>query len=302
MKMNRPKMFVLFFLIAHGGGLMLALLFPGAWHDPSGLQKAVGVLHLLPVLLATLVVQGPILKQPVMEPLGLRLRPSRYWLIAWLSPLVVMGVGLALCAALGHELILDAASYVARKRASLVDPEMLANFDEMVEQSPPGSPLYFIGPGLLAGITMNLLLGLATEIGWRGFLFREIQGGFWRRSLLIGFAEAAYFAPILALGYFFDAPEEGLIAMSLFCVAVSPFLVYLRARSRSVLPAAVFRGTLLALTAVAADLTTAPTSIRPFFGATGTAGLLVLLVGAILHDRSCKERLIFPDKKAAPAA
>lgn len=288
-------MFVLFFLIAHGGGLTLALLFPDAWHDPSGLQKAVGVLHLLPVLLATLVVQGPILKQPVMEPLGLKLRPSRYWLVAWLSPIIVLAVGLAVCAALGHELVLDAASYVARKRASL-EPEMLAGFDEMVEQSPPGSPLYFIGPGLLAGITMNLLLGLATEIGWRGFLFREIQGGFWRRSLLIGFAEAAYFAPILALGYFFDAPADGLIAMSVFCLAVSPFLVYLRARSRSVLPPAVFRGTLLALTAVAADLTTAPAAVRPFFGAAGTAGLLVLLLGAIVHDRSCKERLIFPAK------
>lgn len=295
MKMNRPKMFVLFFLIAHGGGLALALLFPDAWHDPSGLQKAVGVLHLLPVLLATLVVQGPILKQQILEPLGLRLRPSRYWLVGWLSPLVVLAVGLAVSAAMGHELILDAASYVARKRASL-QPDMLASFDEMLEQSPPGSPLYFIGPGLLAGITMNLLLGLATEIGWRGFLFREIQGGFWRRSLLIGIAEATYFAPILALGFFFDEPAEGLLAMSFFCIAVSPFLVYLRARSRSVLPVAVFRGTVLALTAVAADLTTAPAAIRPFFGAAGTAGILVLLLGVIIHDHFCEERLIFPVK------
>lgn len=295
MKMNRPKMFVLFFLIAHGGGLALALLFPDAWHDPSGLQKAVGVLHLLPVLLATLVVQGPILKQQILEPLGLQLRPSRYWLVGWLSPLVVLAVGLSVSAAMGHELILDAASYVARKRASL-QPDMLANFDEMLEQSPPGSPLYFIGPGLLAGITMNLLLGLATEIGWRGFLFREIQGGFWRRSLLIGIAEATYFAPILALGFFFDKPAEGLLAMSFFCIAVSPFLVYLRARSRSVLPVAVFRGTVLALTAVAADLTTAPAAIRPFFGAAGTAGILVLLLAVIIHDHFCEERLIFPAK------
>lgn len=295
MKMNRPKMFVLFFLIAHGGGLALALLFPDAWHDPSGLQKAVGVLHLLPVLLATLVVQGPILQQPILEPLGLSLRPTRYWLVAWLSPLVVLGVGLGVSAALGHELILDAASYIARKRASL-EPEMLAAFDEMLEQSPPGSPLYFIGPGLLAGITMNLLLALATEIGWRGFLFREIRGGFWRRSILIGVAEATYFAPILALGFFFDNPGEGLVAMSLWCIAVSPFLVYLRARSKSVLPVAVFRGTILGLTGVAADLTVAPAAIRPFFGAAGTAGVLVLLLGIWIHDRSCKEQLLFPTK------
>jgi hypothetical protein len=301
MKMNRPKMFVLFFLIAHGGGLALALLFPDAWHDPSGLQKAVGVLHLLPVLLATLVVQGPILKQPILEPLGLKLRPSRYWLIAWLAPLVVLGVGLGVSATLGHDLILDAASYIARKRASL-DPEMLPRFDEMVEQSPPGSPLSFIGPGLLAGVTLNLLLGLATEIGWRGFLFREVQGGFWRRSLLIGLAEATYFAPILALGYFFGDPATGLAAMSLWCVAVSPVLVYLRARSGSVLPVAVFRGTVLALTAVAADLTTAPSAIRPFFGAAGTAGVLVLLLGVIIHDRFCDEKLVFPKEKKKASA
>lgn len=295
MKMNRPKMFVLFFLIAHGGGLALALVFPGAWHDPSGLQKAVGVLHLLPVLLATLVVQGPILKQPILEPLGLKLRPNRYWLVAWLSPLIVLGVGLGVSAALGHELILDAASYIARKRASL-EPEMLAAFDAMVEQSPPGSPLYFIGPGLLAGITLNLLLALATEIGWRGFLFREIRGGFWRRSLLIGVAEATYFAPIVALGFFFEQPAEGLVAMGLWCLAVSPFLVYLRARSRSVLPVAVFRGTVLGLTGVAADLTAAPAAIRPFFGAAGTAGVSVLLLLVFIHDRTCEERLLFPTR------
>lgn len=298
MKMNRPKMFVLFFLIAHGGGLLLALLFPDAWRDPTGLQKAVGVLHLMPVLLATLVVQGPILKQPILEPLGLLLRPSRYWFIAWLSPLVVLAVGLGVCAALGHELILDAASYVARKRASL-EPEMLTAFDEMVEQSPPGSPLYFIGPGLLAGITLNFLLGLATEIGWRGFLFREIRGGFWRRSLLSGIAEATYFAPVVALGFLFGDPGEGLIAMSLWCIAVAPVLVYLRARAGSVLPVAVFRGTVLALTAVAADLTTAPAAIRPFFGAAGTAGVMVLLIGIVIHDRFCEEKLLFPSKPAS---
>ncbi len=287
--MTRPKMFLLFFVIAFGGSSAIAFLFPGAWAEPTGQQKAVQILYMMAALFATLVVQGPVLRAPVLKPLGVTFSFNRWWVAAWLAPVVVLGVGVAVGAALGYEPVLDGAAYLARKRAAL-PPEMLAEFDEAAAQSPPGSPLMFIGPGLLSGVTLNLLFGLALEVGWRGFLFREIQGGFWRRSILIGLAEAIFWAPAVALGLYYAAPSEGLGLNLLWCLAASPVLVYLRVRCRSVVPVAAFRGTIFALTATAADLTTAPALVRPFQGAGGIVGLLVVLGLLWIHDRRFAER------------
>ncbi|MEM7607407.1 MAG: CPBP family glutamic-type intramembrane protease [Myxococcota bacterium] len=293
--MTRARMFLAFFAIAHGGGALVACLFPEVWSmapdEGTGPQKAVGIVHLMPVLFATLVVQGPLLKQPLLEPLGLKLGVNRWWFIACLCPVLILAVGLGVCAALGHDLIVDAADYVARKRAAL-PPDMRAGFDARLAESPPSSPLLFIGQGLIAGVTFNLMFTLATEVGWRGFLFREVRGGFWRRSVLIGLAEAAYFAPIALLGFHFGDPLTGLLAMTVWAVVASPVLTYLRVRADSVFAPAIFRGAILGLTAVAADLTDAGPALRPFFGAGAVVGLLVVLVLFWQHDRQASQRLM----------
>jgi len=60
-----------------------------------------------------------------------------------------------------------------------------------------------------------------------------------------------------------------------------------------VIAVAVARGTMLALTAAARDLTFgAPTWIAPFYGIGGIVGLLVIWVAFWIHDRSrVKSRL-----------
>jgi hypothetical protein len=62
-------------------------------------------------------------------------------------------------------------------------------------------------------------------------------------------------------------------------------LVYLRVRSESVIAVGVARGTLLALTAAAHDLTFgAPTWLAPFYGIGGIVGLLVVWLAFWIHD------------------
>lgn len=290
--MTRPKMFAIWLVVALGGSGAVAFLFGDAWAGPSA--RALSIVHMLPVLLATLFVQGPVLRQPIAQPLGLTLSLNRWWLVAWLSPVAVLAVALlAGWALFGVEPVLDVATYVANKR-SLVPPEHLEEFERAVAQSPPPRPLWLwlVAQGLPVGITLNLLVALATEVGFRGFLFREIRGGFWRRSLLIGLAEAAFFAPAVALGLHFpDHPELGLGAMTLFCLCVAPVLVYLRVRSGSTIAVAAMRGTLLALTVAAADFSFGAADWqRPFYGVAGSVGLLALLGSFWVHDRFYAEQ------------
>ncbi len=291
--MTRAKMFALFFGLAHGGGLAVTLLFATSWTTPWA--RALVVLHLLPVLLATLFVQGPVLKQPVMEPLGLQLKLGRWWLAGWLGPVLLLALGVLLAwLFFGVEPVLDAATYLEKKRA-LLSADQLEAFDRHVRQSPPPRPLWFwlVAQGLPAGLTINLLVALAGELGFRGFLFREIRGGFWRRALLSGLAEAAWLAPPVALGLHFpDAPMVGVACVVAWCLVAAPVLTYLRARSGSVVVVALFRGTLLALTVPAAELAwDASAWQRPFFGVAGIAAMAVLLGLCLVHDRLATTRL-----------
>ena len=289
--MTRPKMFALFLGIALGGAGLVAALFPGVWSDPGAELRAVTVIHLMPVLLATLIVQGPVLRQPVLKPLGLELSFNIWWLIAWMAPITVLALALLVQKLSGLDLALDTAGYLEAKRAMLPAAERAA-FDAHVAETPPGEPLGFVIQALPAGVTFNLLLALATEIGWRGFLFREVQGGFWRRSLLGGLAEAAFLVPIAVLGWSFDGPSivNGALVLG-WCLVAAPSLVYLRVRSGSVIAVAAFRGTLWSLAAVASDLGPYATPwARPFFGWTGIVAMAVFLAVLLLHDRFAAEQ------------
>ncbi|MEZ4249542.1 MAG: CPBP family glutamic-type intramembrane protease [Polyangiales bacterium] len=291
--MTRAKMFAIFFGLALGGGLAVTLVFANSWTTPWA--RALIVVHLLPVLLATLFVQGPVLKQPVLEPLGLQLKLGRWWLAGWIGPVVLLALGVLFAwLFFGVQPVLDAATYVTKKRA-LLGPDELENFDRYVRESPPPNPLWFwlVAKGLPAGLSINLLVALAGELGFRGFLFREIRGGFWRRALLSGVAEAAWIAPPVALGLHF--PESPLVGAGLivaWCLLAAPVLTYLRARSGSVLVPALFRGTLMALTLPATEIAWDATAWqRPFFGVAGLAAMAVLILVCLVHDRFSKQRL-----------
>lgn len=292
--MTRQKMFAIWFAIAFGGSATIAFVFADGWTGPYA--RSLTVLHMMPVLLATLFVQGPVLKQPVLAPLGLRLRINRWWLIAWLSPVLLLALGVLFAwVFFGVDPVLDIDSYLAHKRA-LMEPANLERFDELVRDNPPSEPIWFwlVVQGLPAGLTINSLVTLSTEVGFRGFLFREVQGGFWRRSLLVGLVEAAWLAPAVAFGLHFpDNPMLGVAAITIFCVAVSPVCVYLRVRADSTIAVSLFRGTLLALTLPATELAFDATDWqRPFYGLAGSAALLVLLALYALHDRRAKQPLL----------
>ena len=115
-----------------------------------------------------------------------------------------------------------------------------------------------------------------------------MSGGFWARSTKIGLLWWLWLAPSVAIGNLYGAPGLWGVALALpWCIVASWVLVYLRVRSESVVAVAIARGTMLALTAAAHDLTFgAPTWIGPFYGIGGIVGLLVVWLAFWIHDRT----------------
>ena len=94
-------------------------------------------------------------------------------------------------------------------------------------------------------------------------------------------------APSIALGNLYGEPGVLGVALALpWCIIASWVLVYVRVRSESVIACAVARGTMIALTAAAHDLTFGtPTWIAPFYGVAGIGALALVWIACWVHDR-----------------
>ena len=271
------------------------------WTGAAG--RAVSIWYTVPALVAVLLTQGPWLKQPILQPLGIRFSVNRWWGIAWLLPVAVLLIGMLLTWAAGFEPVLTVEQLIENKR-SVVPADRLAEFDEYLAESAPPHPLMLIVLGMPAGLTFNLIPGLCEEVAFRGYYFREMPGGFWSRSTRIGLLWWLWLAPSVALGNLYGEPGwRGVLLALPWCIIASWVLVYLRVRSESIFGSAIARGTLLALTAAAHDLTFgAPTWLAPFYGLAGIAAILLVWLALWMHDRTLKTgRLTTAAPKTAQA-
>lgn len=282
-------------------GIPFALMAIGSWTPvlamwsqgiewTGAIGRAVAVWYAVPALVAVLFMQGPVLKQPVLEPLGIRFIVNWWWLVAWLLPVAALAVGVLVTWWAGYEPVFTVEQLIENKRA-MVPPEHLAEFEEYLAENRPPHPLMLIVLGMPAGLTFNLLLAFCDEVAFRGYFFREIPGGFWTRSTSIGVLWWLWLAPSVAIGNLYGVPGLGSVALALpWCVVASWVLVYLRVRSESVIATALARGTIVALTAAALDLTFgAPTWLGPFYGLAGVAGLFVIWIVFWVHDHARDE-------------
>src|SRR5699024_9171486 len=82
------------------------------------------------------------------------------------------------------------------------------------------------------------------EVGWRGFLLRELRAlGFWKASLLIGLIWGPWHAPLtLFAGHNYPStPVFGVFMMTVFCMLSSPILSFITFKSRSIFPPEIFK-------------------------------------------------------------
>jgi len=164
-------------------------------------------------------------------------RGVRSWLpwavLAWLGPIVLVGLSLVLGAAVGvfHA---DLVSFSAFR-------EVLGGRSAIPVQT---LVLIQIAEVLVVG-WINVIPALAEEWGWRGWLLPALLPlGRWPAILLVGVVWGLWHAPIVLLGYNFPlepAPLRVLLMVG-FCVATGSLLGWLRLRSDSVWPCAIGHG------------------------------------------------------------
>ncbi len=239
-------------------------------------------------MLAAVLVQKFIYRERVRGPLLVSFRPNAWWLVAWLLPpalaFAALGVG---CLLPGVQYSPDMAGLFAHVQEWL-PPERIARLQAQIRNLPVPPLAWGLIVGLVSGVTVNAVAAFGEELGWRGFLLKELSFlGFWRASLVIGLIWGIWHAFIIIQGYLFpQRPLEGIFMMTDFTLLFSPLIAYVTLKAKSVVAAAIMHGTLNGTAALAKMALRGGDEMT--VGILGLAGLLVL-VGAnlllFLYDR-----------------
>ncbi len=259
--------------------LLLAFLPVAAvgWLIHSGSNAYLfSLLSMLVPLLAVVLTQV-FFKEPVLKGVGISFKLNRWWWIGWLlMPVIALAV-------LGVTLLMPGAEWSP-------DGEMMQT---ALSQFPEGFGIWGVISvsmlsGLFAGATLNAVFAFGEEVAWRGFLMKEFKGKkFLVAALLIGLIWGLWHAPLILNGHNYpDHPVAGVFMMVVFCLLLTPILMYFRQKSGSVIVPAVMHGTINAVAGISAIAVTPANDL--LYGASGLAGFIVLLavdVCLFLTDR-----------------
>ena len=208
-----------------------------------------------------------IFKEPVLRGVGLSFKINRWWVIGWLLiPIIALAI-------VGMTLLMPGARWTP-------DNETV----KMALQAMPegfgvwGFIAITILSGLFAGLTLNAVFGLGEEIAWRGYLLNLFRGKkFWKVALWTGIIWGFWHAPLILNGHNYPQhPVAGVFLMVVFCVLMTPILMYFRQKSGSVIVPAIMHGTFNAVAGLPLIIITPANDL--LYGATGLAGMIVLLI------------------------
>ncbi len=250
----------------------------GGTYDNTAPALIMAVGYMFVPMLAALFVQKVIYREPVVQPLGISFKLNRWFLVAWFLPVVLavcaMGVSLMFP---GVEFSLEMAGYYEKLKGVLT-PEQMEVMQEQAANFPVHPFWIALLQGLIAGPTINAVAGFGEELGWRGFLQKELMPlGFWKSSYTIGVIWGIWHAPLILQGHNYPQhPTIGVLMMVIWCLLLAPILSYVRVKAKSVIAAAVLHGSLNATAGIPILMLVGGSDLT--VGVTGLAGFIVLAV------------------------
>ena len=231
--------------------------------------------------IAALLVQKVIYNEN-MDGLGLTFTFNKWFIVAWLFPVVLIILTLFASSLIPGAELSSGEEYLREQISNQASPQLAEQAIQDLKEFGLPLPLILAGGGILVGLvsgpTVNAIAAFGEELGWRGFLQKELNPlGFWRSSILVGILWGFWHLPLIFYGYNYpDHPIGGIFMMTLLAVMLSPIFAQLRLLARSVFAAAIVHGVFNALAGLPLLLISGGSPMTT--GVTGVAGILVLLL------------------------
>lgn len=273
-KTRKISIFIGLTFLLSWSAAFLFYLCGGKWNTPGAV--ILGLVYMCMPMTSVIITQSVVYKESFLSVLRLNFKLNRWFFIAWLLPPVLGFL------AFGVGLLMPGVTYspdmsgMYELYKDIIPP---ADYQQMYAQMAqlPVHPVWLaLAAGLASGITINALAAYGEELGWRGFLYDELQPlGFWKSSMLIGLIWGVWHAPFILQGHNYPHyPLFGIAMMIVWCVLLSPLFCFIRSKSRSVIPAAIMHGTLNGTFTLAIFLLKGGNEL--LIGITGLAGFIVL--------------------------
>lgn len=236
--------------------------------------------------IAALIVQKFIKREPI-SALGLKLKFSRWLLLAWLLPVGYVLLTWLFSGLLPQTEWTDGLSVVVSMLEQTGAPvDQIEEVQAQLGQFGAVTPIILAGgviiSGMIAGVTINMLAAMGEELGWRGFLWNEWKHmGFWKASLAIGVVWGFWHAPMIWYGYNYpEHPRIGVLMMVIFTVLLSPLHSFVREKAQTTWAAAILHGTNNALGGLVPLFVIGGSDL--LVNITGFAGFAAILVANLL--------------------
>jgi len=264
-----------------------------------GLREAEGVVYsvfgavymLFPAICA--VILQKVNKEKPFSNLNISFRFNRWFVVAGAVPVLFVFM------ALGISLLFPNVSFSANYAGLLsgLPAEQASLASEQLSKFPPAVFLLIqLFGALIAGCTINGFFAFGEELGWRGYMLKALKNKkFLSASLITGVVWGLWHFPLILIGH--NYPQHSVIGvgmMVIFCILLSPVLTYIVIKSKSVITAAIFHGTLNATAGICILYLVGGNDLTN--GGTGLAGFLALILINLtffLYDKYATKDNIF---------
>jgi membrane protease YdiL (CAAX protease family) len=232
-------------------------------------------------------------KEKPFRNLNVFFRFNKWFIIAGIVPVIITFI------ALGISLLFPGVSFSASYEGflSILPAEQVERATRQLSRFPPVVFLFLqLGQAFVAGCTINALFAFGEEFGWRGFLLKTLRNKkLLPVSLITGIVWGLWHFPLILIGHNYPQhPMAGVGMMVVFCILLSPVMTYITLKSKSVIAAAVFHGTLNAIAGIGILYLAGGNDLTN--GTTGIAGFIVLIIANIvffLYDKYASKENIF---------
>ena len=278
----------LFLILTFGISYLMAGLFyafGGKLNSVSGF--VIAIVYMLIPMTAVLIVEKLIYKEKIIQRLLISFQINMWFLVAWILPLIIVALTVMISLLFPNTHFSFGTEGIISFHEKTLTPEQIDALKQQFENLPVSPVLIIVLQALFAGITINAVAAFGEELGWRGFLLRQFENmNIWSASVLIGFIWGIWHAPIILMGHNYpNHPVIGVFMMTAWCILLSPLFLYITLKSRSVIAAAVFHGTINAIAGITLLIVHGGNDLT--MGVTGLAGfgaLLVILTVLIVYD------------------
>jgi membrane protease YdiL (CAAX protease family) len=254
----------------------------GGTGSGTAIFTLLGAVYMFIPTICVLIVEKLVHKEKIKSRLLISFKINKWFIVAWLfMPVVIFST-------LGINLLFPGVTYNSEmtglldRVTTLLPPDQIEQAKQSIKNLPISYLWIVLFQGLIAGITINAVAAFGEELGWRGFLLRQFQHmSFLKASLVIGVIWGIWHAPLIMMGHNYPQhPQIGVLMMVVMCVLLTPFLLYITIKAKSVIAAAIMHGTMNAVAGISImginggnDLTS---------GIAGLAGFITSFVFLIL--------------------